>query len=101
MKSLAFLGSPPILISLFIFITINSLKPQKSGNTSTIPPKPNHAEPKLNDEEEATPSNKPTIVDGPTTLLDFDDPFETGKVADKTGTKTLLSWMMLKSILMN
>ena len=60
---------------------------KKSGNTSTIPPKPNHAEPKLNDEEEATPSNKPTIVDGPTTLLDFDDPFETGKVADKTGTK--------------
>jgi len=60
---------------------------KKSGNTSTIPPKPNHAEPKLNDEEEATPSNKPTIVDGPTTLLDFDDPFETGKVADKSGSK--------------
>ena len=60
---------------------------KKSGNTSTIPPKPNHAEPKLNDEEEATPSNKPTIVDGPNTILDFDDQLETGKVADKTGTK--------------
>ncbi len=63
---------------------------KKSSNTSTIPSKPNHAEPKLNDEDEATPSNRPTIIDSPATLFDFDDPFETRKIADKTGSKNAI-----------
>ena len=63
---------------------------KKSDICSTIPPNPNYTEPKLNDEEEATPNNKPSIVDAPTILLDFDDPFETGKVADKTGSKNVV-----------
>ena len=34
---------------------------KKSGNTSTIPPKPNHAEPKLNDERKRHPAISPQL----------------------------------------
>ncbi|MFH3639917.1 transposase, partial [Acinetobacter baumannii] len=31
-----------------------------------------------------------TIIDSPATLFDFDDPFETRKIADKTGSKNAI-----------